>query len=115
MPDEAEIASERQDVDDYERRLAAKIVAMIRNTGVEARRVLAFVSRARAARVLALAIVWLIPRVGSASEALEQKFDGVVVPRQWVQVVPQVNGVVSQILFAPGQHVSKGGRPYSRW
>jgi RND family efflux transporter MFP subunit len=66
-------------------------------------------SRARAARVLALSIViWLIPPVGSASEALEQKFDGVVVPRQWVQVVPQVNGVVSRILFVPGQRVSKG-------
>jgi membrane fusion protein (multidrug efflux system) len=66
-------------------------------------------SRARAARVLALSIViWLIPPVGSASEALEQKFDGVVVPRQWVQVVPQLNGVVSRILFVPGQRVSKG-------
>ena len=71
-----------------------------------------FHSRARAARVLALSIViWLIPRVGIASEALDQKFDGVVVPCQWVQVVPQVNGVVSRILFEPGQHVSKGGRP----
>jgi membrane fusion protein (multidrug efflux system) len=50
----------------------------------------------------------LVPRVGIASEALEQKFDGVVVPRQLVQVVPQVNGVVSRILFVPGQHVSKG-------
>ena len=68
-----------------------------------------FRNRARAARVLALSIViWLIPPVGSASEALEQKFDGVVVPRQWVQVVPQVNGVVSRILFVPGQRVSKG-------
>jgi len=66
-------------------------------------------SRASAARVLALSIViWLIPAVGSASEALEQKFDGVVVPRQWVQVVPQVSGVVSRILFVPGQRVSKG-------
>jgi membrane fusion protein, multidrug efflux system len=106
---EAELASDRQDVDAYEHRLAAEIVAMIRNTGVDGRRVLAFVSRARAARVLALSIViWLIPPVGSASEALEQKFDGVVVPRQWVQVVPQVNGVVSRILFVPGQRVSKG-------
>jgi membrane fusion protein (multidrug efflux system) len=68
-----------------------------------------FHSRARAVRVLALSIViWLIPRVGIASEALEQKFDGVVVPGQWVQVVPQVNGVVSRILFVPGQRVSKG-------
>ena len=70
---------------------------------------LCFYSRARAARVLALSIViWLIPPVGRASEALEQKFDGVVVPRQWVQVVPEVNGVVSRILFVPGQRVSKG-------
>ena len=68
-----------------------------------------FHSRARAACVFALSIViWLIPRLGIASEALEQKFDGVVVPRQWVQVVPQVNGVVSRILFVPGQRVSKG-------
>ena len=70
---------------------------------------LCFHSGARAARVLALSIViWLIPPVGNASEALEQKFDGVVVPRQWVQVVPQVNGVVSRTLFVPGQRVSKG-------
>jgi hypothetical protein len=102
MP-EAKLASERQDVDDYGHDLAAAIVAMIRNTGVDAWRVLTFVSRARAARVLTLSIViWLIPPVGRASEALEQKFDGVVVPRQWVQVVPQVNGVVSQILLVPG-------------
>ena len=68
-----------------------------------------FHSRARAACVFALSIViWSIPPVGSASEALEQKFDGVVVPRQWVQVVPQVNGVISRILFVPGQRVSKG-------
>jgi multidrug efflux pump subunit AcrA (membrane-fusion protein) len=68
-----------------------------------------FHSRANAACVFALSIViWLIPRVGIASEALDQKFDGVVVPCQWVQVVPQVNGVVSRILFEPGQHVSKG-------
>src|ERR1700722_15277803 len=70
---------------------------------------LCFHSRASAACVFALSIViWLIPPVGRASEALEQKFDGVVVPRQWVQVVPQVNGVVSRILFVPGQRVSKG-------
>ena len=68
-----------------------------------------FHSRARASCVLSLSIViWLIPRVGIASEALDQKFDGVVVPCQWVQVVPQINGVVSRILFEPGQHVSKG-------
>ena len=68
-----------------------------------------FHSRANAACVFALSIViWLIPRIGIASEALDQKFDGVVVPCQWVQVVPQINGVVSRILFEPGQHVSKG-------
>ena len=68
-----------------------------------------FHSRARASCVFALSIViWLIPRVGIASEALDQKFDGVVVPCQWVQVVPEINGVVSRILFEPGQHVSKG-------
>jgi RND family efflux transporter MFP subunit len=68
-----------------------------------------FHSRARSAWLFALSIViWLMPRVGIASEALEQKFDGVVVPRQWVQVVPQINGVISRILFVPGQRVSKG-------
>jgi membrane fusion protein, multidrug efflux system len=53
-------------------------------------------------------VIWLIPRVGIASEVLEQRFDGIVVPRQWVQVVPKVDGVISRILFAPGQRVSKG-------
>ena len=68
-----------------------------------------FHSQANAACVFALSIViWLIPRVGIASEALDQKFDGVVVPCQWVQVVPHQDGVVSRILFEPGQHVSKG-------
>ena len=68
-----------------------------------------FRSRTTAAYVFALSVaILLIPRVGIASEALEQKFDGVVVPRQWVQVVPQINGVVSRILFVPGQRVSKG-------
>jgi RND family efflux transporter MFP subunit len=52
--------------------------------------------------------IWLIPGVGIASEVLEQKFDGVVAPRQWVQVVPKVDGVISRILFTPGQRVSKG-------
>ena len=61
-----------------------------------------------AACVFALSVViWLIPHVGLASEALEQKF-GIVVPRLWVQVVPQVDGVISRILFVPGQRVSKG-------
>ena len=79
------------------------------DTAVECAPNLYFSSRARVARVLALSIViWLIPPVGIASELLEQKFDGVVVPRQWVQVVPQINGVVSRILFVPGQRVSKG-------
>jgi membrane fusion protein, multidrug efflux system len=53
-------------------------------------------------------VIWLIPGVGIASEVLEQKFDGVVAPRQWVQVVPKVDGVISRILFTPGQRVSKG-------
>src|SRR5580692_4792648 len=85
----------------YPRRGSAKAINSALN--------LYFRNRARAARVLALSIViWLIPRIGIASEALDQKFDGVVVPCQWVQVVPQINGVVSRILFEPGQHVSKG-------
>ena len=66
-------------------------------------------SQGRAACVFALSVVvWLIPHVGLASEALEQKFDGIVVPRLWVQVVPQVDGVISRILFVPGQRISKG-------
>jgi membrane fusion protein, multidrug efflux system len=52
-------------------------------------------------------VCWL-PRFAPASEALEQKFDGVVVPRQWVQVVPEIHGVISQISFTPGQSVAKG-------
>jgi multidrug efflux pump subunit AcrA (membrane-fusion protein) len=63
----------------------------------------------RAVCVFALSIaIWLIPRIAIASEVLEQKFDGIVVPRQWVEVVPQVIGVVNRILFVPGQRVSKG-------
>jgi membrane fusion protein, multidrug efflux system len=66
-------------------------------------------SPSRAACAFALyVVIWLIPGVGIASEVLEQKFDGIVVPRQWVQVVPKVDGVISRILFAPGQRVSKG-------
>jgi membrane fusion protein, multidrug efflux system len=53
-------------------------------------------------------VIWLIPGVGIASEILEQKFDGIVAPRLWVQVVPKVDGVISRILFTPGQRVSKG-------
>jgi len=43
-----------------------------------------------------------------AAEDLEQKFDGLVVARRSVQVVPQINGVVSRILFAAGQRVAQG-------
>jgi hypothetical protein len=42
MPNEAKLASERQGGDDYEHRMAAEIVAMLRNTGVDAERVLAY-------------------------------------------------------------------------
>jgi membrane fusion protein, multidrug efflux system len=52
-------------------------------------------------------ICW-IPRLVTASDILEQKFDGVVVPRLWVQVAPQIHGVISQISFTPGQSVAKG-------
>ena len=73
-----------------------------------------FRNRASTACVFALSIViWLIPRVGIASEALDQKFDGVVVPCQWVQVVPEINGVVSRILFERferGPPIRDGGR-----
>jgi hypothetical protein len=68
---------------------------------------------ASAACVLALSIViWLIPRVGIASEALEQRFDGVVVPCQWVQVVPQVNGVGSCLCLG---NAFRKETSYSRW
>jgi RND family efflux transporter MFP subunit len=50
----------------------------------------------------------VIPGAVLGSEVLEQKFDGIVAPRLWVQVVPQVDGVISRILVTPGQHVSKG-------
>ena len=70
---------------------------------------LCFCGRAWAGCVFATAVViWLLPRLGLASEVLEQKFDGVVKARLWVQVVPQVDGVIRRILFAPGQRVSKG-------
>jgi membrane fusion protein (multidrug efflux system) len=68
-----------------------------------------FCGRARVGLIFALSVVicW-IPRFGFGSEVLEQKFDGIVVPRLSVQVTPQIHGVISQILFAPGQRVSKG-------
>ncbi len=61
-------------------------------------------------RVLIACIIVLctISRPVFGSEVLEQKFDGVVAPRLWVQVVPQLDGVISRILVAPGQRVSKG-------
>ena len=49
------------------------------------------------------ALIWLLP---CAAEALELKFDGTVVARQFMQVAPQVNGAVSRILFVPGQRVA---------
>jgi hypothetical protein len=38
-----------------------------------------------------------IPRFGFGSEILEQKFDGIVVPRLWVQIVPQIQPFVARI------------------
>jgi hypothetical protein len=49
------------------------------------------------------ALIWLLP---CAAEALELKFDGMVVAGQFMQVAPQVNGAVSRILFVPGQRVA---------
>jgi hypothetical protein len=43
MLDEVELAKDRQP-DDYERHLAAEIIAMIHNTGVDPSRVLAYVA-----------------------------------------------------------------------
>jgi multidrug efflux pump subunit AcrA (membrane-fusion protein) len=92
-----------------------KVLAIIRYPhrgsakAVKSKLNLYFQIRARTACFFALSsVVWLIPRDAIASEALDQKFDGVVVPCQWVQVVPHINDVVSRILFEPGQHVSKG-------
>jgi membrane fusion protein, multidrug efflux system len=68
-----------------------------------------FRGRVRAGLIFALsAFICWIPRFVTASAVLEQKFDGVVVPRLWVQVVPQIHGVISQISFTPGQSVAKG-------
>jgi membrane fusion protein (multidrug efflux system) len=50
----------------------------------------------------------LVPSVVFGSDVLEQEFDGIVVPRLGVQVVPQVEGIISRVLFNPGQRVSKG-------
>ena len=58
--------------------------------------------------VVCVAVLPLIPGTVLGSDILEQKFDGIVVPRLWVQVVPQVDGVIGRILVAPGQRVSKG-------
>jgi membrane fusion protein (multidrug efflux system) len=66
---------------------------------------------ARSRSPLAVACVIVLcamARVALASDILEQKFDGVVAPRLWVQVVPQLDGVISRILVAPGQRVAKG-------
>jgi membrane fusion protein (multidrug efflux system) len=66
-------------------------------------------SRPRVGLIFALSVViFWIPRFGFASEVLEQKFDGIVVPRLWVQVTPQIHGIINQVLFEPGQRVSKG-------
>ena len=51
-------------------------------------------------------LIWLLPYDGLAAEALELKFDGMVVAGQFMQVAPQVNGAVSRILFVPGQRVA---------
>jgi membrane fusion protein, multidrug efflux system len=70
---------------------------------------LCFRDPARVALLFALSLViWLIPRFVPASDVLEQKFDGVVVPRSWVQVVPEIRGAISRISFTPGQSVSRG-------
>jgi membrane fusion protein, multidrug efflux system len=66
---------------------------------------------ARLSTLLAIVCIfalYLMSFAALGSEVLEQKFEGVVAPRLWVQVVPQVDGVISRILVAPGQHVSRG-------
>jgi multidrug resistance efflux pump len=84
------------------------------DTGSRHLREIAKIARERLARSasrLAAACVTVLCTISCAafgSEVLEQKFDGVVAPRLWVQVVPQVDGVISRILVAPGQRVAKG-------
>jgi membrane fusion protein, multidrug efflux system len=59
--------------------------------------------------LLALVVViWSQARDRLAAEDFEQNFTGLVVARLWVQVVPEINGKVSRILFAPGQRVAQG-------
>ena len=58
--------------------------------------------------MVCVAVLPLIPGTVLGSDILEQKFEGIVVPRLWVQVVPQVDGVISRLLVVPGQRVSKG-------
>ena len=58
--------------------------------------------------VACVIVLCAMARAAPASDILEQKFDGVVAPRLWVQVVPQLDGVISRILVAPGQRVAKG-------
>jgi hypothetical protein len=52
--------------------------------------------------VVCVAVLPLIPGTVLGSDILEQKFDGIVVPRLWVQVVPQVDG---RPRVAPGAFV----------
>jgi multidrug efflux pump subunit AcrA (membrane-fusion protein) len=64
---------------------------------------------AKISRLFAFAVLICLG-LGSrlAAEDLDQKFDGLVVARRSVQIVPQINGVVSRILFAAGQRVAQG-------
>jgi membrane fusion protein (multidrug efflux system) len=80
-------------------RLLDQVTKILRNEQVRSR------SQLRVAFVIVLC---LISRASLGSEVLEQKFDGIVAPSLSVQVVPQVDGVISRILVAPGQRVSKG-------
>jgi membrane fusion protein, multidrug efflux system len=68
-----------------------------------------FGCRAKVSWLLALAIViWSQAQDRLVADDLEQKFTGLVVARLWVQVVPEINGKVSRILFVPGQRVARG-------
>jgi membrane fusion protein, multidrug efflux system len=59
--------------------------------------------RARWRNRLAIASVIVLCAMARAASA-----SGVVAPRLWAQVVPQLEGVISRILVAPGQRVAKG-------
>lgn len=65
--------------------------------------------RVRALRVVAMLIAgFTLPGTDLSTQAAELNFDGVVEPRQRVQIANQVSAVVKSIKVAPGERVEKG-------